>query len=286
MEWWSNFLNWANTDGGAYVITSIAVPAASIIVAGLLAAWIASGSIKRLLSNRDRELKVAAIGALVDAAEQASVWNSLTPQEQVLSDRATGQADIQVRLLPIKSSTLAADWASYSLAEMKRNSATFGYQIEPAVIQFRDQLVEWQHRPGRTRRSFQADIERWKAKSVDAEGVLREQQDAWVAQQHHEQYAAPTAATPPTGAVAAGTTAGASAAASSAPGVPAASAAVQPNTATAARPAAAAPALYSTSLSSTPAPSAPPVPTGALDTQRVLNDVDDIERQIEAGAAR
>jgi hypothetical protein len=244
MEWWSNFLSWASTDGGAYVITSIAVPAASIIVAGLLAAWIASGSIKRLIAGRDRELKVAAIGALVDAAEQASVWNSLTPQEQVLSDRATGQADIQVRLLPIKGAILAANWSAYSLAEMKRNSATFGYQIEPAVIQFRDQLVEWQHRPGRSRRSFQADLDRWKAKSADSETTLRDQQEAWVAQQHHEQYAAP----------------------------------VQDAQA----PVSAAPAPHYSS----PTYAAPVAATGALDTQRVLNDVDAVERQIEAGAAR
>ncbi|MCU1475791.1 MAG: hypothetical protein JWQ64_484 [Subtercola sp.] len=244
MEWWSNFLNWANTDGGAYVITSIAVPAVSIIVAGLLAAWIASGSIKRLIAGRDRELKVAAIGALVDAAEQASVWNSLTPQEQVLSDRATGQADIQVRLLPIKGAALAANWSAYSLAEMKRNSATFGYQIEPAVIQFRDQLVEWQHRPGRSRRAFQADVDRWKAKSADSETTLRDQQEAWVAQQHHEQYAAP---------------------------VQDASAPV---------------AAATTPHYDSPTYAAPAAPAGALDTQRVLNDVDAVERQIEAGAAR
>ncbi|GGF39605.1 hypothetical protein [Subtercola lobariae] len=255
MEWWSNFLNWANTDGGAYVIVSIAVPAASIIVAGLLAAWIASGSIKRLLAGRDRELKVAAIGALVDAAEQASVWNSLTPQEQILSDRATGQADIQVRLLPIKGATLAANWAAYSLAEMKRNSATFGYQIEPAVVQFRDQLVEWQHKPSRSRRSFQADLDRWKAKSADSESTLRDQQEAWVAQQHHEQHAAP-----------------ASAASQTAPD------AVATHTP--------APAVTPTVVTAphydSPTYSAP----GALDTQRVLNDVDAVERQIEAGATR
>ncbi|UFS60897.1 hypothetical protein [Subtercola endophyticus] len=273
MEWWSNFLNWANTDGGAYVITSIAVPAASIIVAGLLAAWIASGSIKRLIAGRDRELKVAAIGALVDAAEQASVWNSLTPQEQVLSDRATGQADIQVRLLPIKGAALAANWAAYSLAEMKRNSATFGYQIEPAVIQFRDQLVEWQHRPGRSRRAFQADVERWKAKSADSESALRDQQEAWVAQQHHEQHVGTAPA--PQGAqtaVAASSAVAAAPAPVATPAVPAAAQAV---------PAAPAAPHYDS-----PVYTAPAAPAGALDTQRVLTDVDAVERQIEAGVGR
>ncbi|CAN5150528.1 hypothetical protein BH09ACT6_BH09ACT6_09610 [soil metagenome] len=278
MEWWSNFLNWANTDGGAYVITSIAVPAVSIIVAGLLAAWIAGGSIRRLLAGRDRELKVAAIGALVDAAEQASVWNSLSPQEQILSDRATGQADIQVRLLPIKGAAVAANWASYSLGEMKRNSATFGYQVEPAVVQFRDQLVEWQHRPGRTRRSFQSDLDRWKAQAADTETTLREQQEAWVAQQHHEQYAAPSV------------TAAATAAAAPA-ATPVAADSAGPTVAYAAPPAAAhsRSSVPAASIEATPRPrvsvpvTADPGPD-SLDTQRVLSDVDAVERHIEAGA--
>ncbi|MEA9986208.1 MULTISPECIES: hypothetical protein [Subtercola] len=259
MEWWSNFLNWANTDGGAFVLTSVAVPAVSIVVAGLLASLIASGSIKRLLTSRDRELKVAAIGALVDAAEQASVWNSLTPQEQILADRATGQADIQVRLLPIKGASVAANWAAHSLAEMKRNSATFGYQIEPAVIQFRDQLVDWQHRPGRTRRSFQSDLDRWQAQSGDTERTLQQQQEAWVAQQHHEQYAAPVAPVP-----ASNSTSTSTSAAESTPAV--------------------APTAYQASAYATPA--APRANTGTLDTQRVLSDVDALERQIDSGNAR
>lgn len=266
MEWWSNFLTWSNTDGGAFVITGIAVPALAIIVAGLLASWIASGSIKRLLASRDRELKVAAIGALVDAAEQASVWNSLTPQEQVLSDRATGQADIQVRLLPIKGAAVAANWAAHSLAEMKRSSATFGYQVEPAVIQFRDQLVEWQHRPGRTRRSFQSDLDRWAAQGSDSERTLSEQQDAWVAQQHHEQYAGQAA--PSSGA---------------APGVSGSAASTSPNGSSNA--ASQAPA-YATKAYPSQSVEAPRATTGTLDTQRVLSNVDALERQIDAKPSR
>ncbi|GAA0992573.1 hypothetical protein [Subtercola frigoramans] len=285
MEWWSNFLNWTQTDGGAYVITSIVVPAVSIVVAGLLAAWIASGSIKRVLASRDRELKVAAIGALVDAAEQASVWNSLSPQEQILSDRATGQADIQVRLLPIKGASVAANWAAHSLGEMKRNSATFGYQIEPAVVQFRDQLVEWQHRPGRTRRVFQSDLERWKVQSADTENTLREQQEAWVAQQHHEQYAAAPVAVSPAVTPAAPTTGSAAAPAA---GVIAAPADSHPSPA---HPESAdsAPAAATYSRSSIPAASietTPRVSPSDLDTQRVLSDVDAVERQIEATSGR
>jgi hypothetical protein len=196
MEWWNGFVRWLSSSNGEYVVSSIILPAVAIIVAGLLAAWIASSSIKRLLAKHDRELKISAIASLIDAAEQASVWNSLTPQEQILSDRATGQADIQVRLLPIKGADVAANWAAHALAEMKRNSATFGYQVEPAVFEFRDRLIEWQQRPGRAKRVFQADLERWAAEDASSERELLAQQDAWVAQQHHVQHSndAPDAA--------------------------------------------------------------------------------------------
>jgi len=193
MEWWNGFVRWLTSTGGEYVVSQLVLPALAIIVAGLLAAWIARSSIKRLLAKHDRELKISAIASLIDAAEQASVWNSLTPQEQILSDRATGQADIQVRLLPIKGADVAANWAAHALAEMKRNSATFGYVVEPAVFEFRDRLIEWQQKPGRAKRVFQSDLERWAVEDSSTERDLLAQQDAWVAQQHHSQFSA----TPP-----------------------------------------------------------------------------------------
>jgi hypothetical protein len=200
MEWWNGFLDWLTSTDGRFVASDIVLPAVAIIVAGLLAAWIAHGSVKRLLAKHDRELKIAAIASLIDAAEQAAVWNSLTPQEQILSDRATGQADIQVRLLPIKGADVAANWAARALGEMKRNSATFGYQVEPAVFEFRDRLIEWQQRPARSKRTFETDLERWAAEDTSSEKALLAQQDAWVAQQHHSQFAqtpAPAAASAP-----------------------------------------------------------------------------------------
>jgi hypothetical protein len=175
------------------VIFSAIVLIVAIIVASVLAAWIARGAIKRLLAQHDRELKAAAIGTIIDAATEASVWNSLTPQEQVMNDRAVGMADIQVRLLPIKGSSLAADWAAHQLSELKRTSATFGYQLEPALIEFRDRLLEWQKKPSRARKIFQDDIERWKSQNNAPEKNLVAEQDAWVAKQHHDQYAAPAA---------------------------------------------------------------------------------------------
>jgi len=175
------------------VIFSAVVLIVAIIVASLLASWIARGAIARLLAQHDRELKAAAIGSIVDAATEASVWNSLTPQEQVMNDRAVGMADIQIRLLPIKGSSIAADWAAHQLSELKRTSATFGYQLEPALVEFRDRLIDWQNKPSRARKIFQGDLDRWKSQNTSTEKNLLAEQDAWVAQQHHDQFATPAA---------------------------------------------------------------------------------------------
>ena len=191
MHWWNDFVDWFFAPATRPVIFYGAVLAVAVIVSGLLAAWIARGALKGLLSRTDRQQKASAIAALVDAATEASVWNSLTPAEQILSDRAVGQADILVRLLPIKGSGVAANWAGHQLAEMKRASATFGYQLDPAIAEFRDRLIEWQNKPGRARKIFQNDLERWRFENTDGERSVLQQQDAWVAQQHHEQYAAP-----------------------------------------------------------------------------------------------
>ncbi|MFK4728422.1 hypothetical protein ROT00_01920 [Agromyces mediolanus] len=188
MQWWNDLISWLDSSAARPTIFAAAVLFVAVLAAGLLAAWIASGAVKRVVAQRDRELKTAAIAALVDAATEASVWNSLTPQEQVLADRAVGQADILVRTLPIRGADVAANWAAHQLHELKRASATFGYQLDPAVVEFRDRLLEWQRRPSRTKRQFQNDLDRWRSQRQEPEQAMIEQQDAWVATQHHERF--------------------------------------------------------------------------------------------------
>ncbi|WP_245979812.1 hypothetical protein [Gryllotalpicola protaetiae] len=200
MQLWNDFVSWFTNPGNRSLIFAIAVLFVGIVVSGLIAAWIARGTVRGVLARTERQQKASAIAALVDAATEASVWNSLTPGEQVLSDRAVGQADIQVRLLPIKGAGIAANWASHQLAEMKRNSATFGYQLDPVVAEFRDRLIEWQRKPGRAKRIFAGDLERWRFEAGTSTGQLDAQQDQWVAQQHHEKYAAPAPLPAPTAA--------------------------------------------------------------------------------------
>ncbi|GAA1773634.1 hypothetical protein [Agromyces lapidis] len=189
MQWWNDLISWLTSSESQTAVFTAVVIFVSVLAAGLLAAWISSAAVKRVVAQRDREAKTAAIAALVDAATEASVWNSLTPQEQVLADRTVGQADILVRLLPIRGSDVAANWASHQLHELKRASATFGYQLDPAVVEFRDRLLEWQRHPSRTKRQFQNDLARWRTQRDETpEQTTIDEQEAWVAQQHHDRY--------------------------------------------------------------------------------------------------
>lgn len=188
MEWWNDLISWLTSNAARPTVFAAIVLFVAVLAAGLLAAWIAGTAIRRVVAQRDREAKTAAIAALIDAATEASVWNSLTPQEQVLSDRMVGQADIQVRLLPVRGSDVAANWAAHQLHELKRASATFGYQLDPAVIEFRDRLLDWERHPARTRKQFQNDLVRWRTQRQEPEQAAVEAQDAWVAEQHHARY--------------------------------------------------------------------------------------------------
>ena len=188
MQWWNDLISWLTSSAARPTVYAGLVLFVAVLAAGLLAAWIASAAIRRVVAQRDREVKTAAIAALVDAATEASVWNSLTPQEQVLADRTVGQADILVRLLPIRGSDVAANWAAHQLHELKRASATFGYQLDPAVVEFRDRMLDWERRPSRARKQFQNDLVRWRTQRQEPEVVAVEAQDAWVAEQHHERY--------------------------------------------------------------------------------------------------
>jgi hypothetical protein len=188
MQWWNEFVAWLTSSETRPVLFSAAVIAVAIIVAALLASGITKAAVRRLVAQRDREMKAAAIAALVDASTEASVWYSLTPGEQVLADRAVGQADIHIRLLPIKGAPLAANWAAHQLAEMKRNSSTFGYELEPVVTEFRDRLVEWQNKPGRAKKIFEADLERWRFENTENERALISEQDKWSAKRHRDEH--------------------------------------------------------------------------------------------------
>jgi hypothetical protein len=161
MQWWNDLLDALASERGTQLLSGVVVPFVAIVVAGVLAALIARGAVQRVLARHDREVKAAAIGMLVDAARQASVWDGLSAPERVLADRAAGEADIRIRLLPVKGAATAATWAAHEITEFKRGSGSFGFQFDTQLAEFRDRIVEWQHHPGRARKIFQGDISRW-----------------------------------------------------------------------------------------------------------------------------
>jgi hypothetical protein len=191
MQWWNDVVDWIASDTGERVLLGAVVPFVSILVAALIASLIARGGVKRLLRSRDRELRAAAVSSLVDAARQASTWNSLTPHEQALADRSASTADVQLRLLPIQGSAVAANWAGHEIRQFKRASATYSVQFDAPLAEFRDRLLDWQQHPRRARKIFESDLDRWKTESTHEERELQAQQDAWVAQQHAQQHAVP-----------------------------------------------------------------------------------------------
>ncbi len=194
-------VDWATSSAGERILLGAVIPFIAIVIGAVVAALIARGAIKRLLRDRDREAKAAAVSSLIDAARQASNWNSLTPQEQAIADRTATTADIHLRLLPIAGAATAANWAGHEITQFKRASATYSVQFDGPLAEFRDRLLDWQKHPRRARKIFESDLSRWDAEMSREQGELQAQQDAWVAQQHSERYSSSSAKptqTPPT----------------------------------------------------------------------------------------
>jgi len=183
MQWWNDFMDWFNSDEGWRVISGAVIPFVAIIVAGIIGGLIGRNSTRRLLSWQDRELQSAAVAAIIGVGDRASLWSTLPAGEKDHLDAQMSAADIRLRLLPITGSSAAADWASHELALMQRNSANFSFQAEQSFIDYRDRLLEWQRRPGRARKLFAADLERFRFESNEAETELVDQQRKWAADQ-------------------------------------------------------------------------------------------------------
>lgn len=183
MQWWNDFIDWFNSDEGWRVISGAVIPFVAIVVAGIIGGLIGRNSTRRLLSWQDRELQSAAVAAIIGVGDRASMWSTLPAGEKDHLDAQMSAADIRLRLLPITGSSAAADWASHELALMQRNSANFSFQAEQSFIDYRDRLLEWQRRPGRARKLFAADLERFRFESTDAETELVDQQRKWAADQ-------------------------------------------------------------------------------------------------------
>jgi hypothetical protein len=202
MQWWNDIVSWFNSSEGTRVITTAILPFIAVVVAGLVAAWIASGFARRIIDHQDREIKAAAIMALIGAGRRAALWSSLGADEKQHVDALISESDLRMRLLPVSGAIAAADWATHELNAMKKNSASFSFQAEQTFFDFRDRLLDWQARPRRAKKLFAFDLVQWQYDDDSAsQSSLVAQQREW-ASDHVE---------PPTGTVNASTTPTASA---------------------------------------------------------------------------
>jgi len=244
MQWWNDFLEWFGSTEGTRVVTTMVLPFVAIIVAGVIATIVARGSISRLLARQERGNRASAVEALIAVGEKASQWSGLSNQTREHFEQQSSVASIRVRLLPATGAAMASAWAEYQLAEIKRNSANFSVQADQGFAEYRDRLIEWHHRPGRARKIFQNDLERFRLDAASDDTDLIERQRRWKAEQATQQSPAATqqapAATPVATAPAAAPTAPkatpAAPAATSTPIVPPASSRVFAPTTEAKRP--------------------------------------------------
>jgi len=194
LEWWNGIVRWATSDAGRALITTAILPFVAIVVGGVVAGLIARGSVKRLITQRDREHKAAAVAALLSAARRAAHWNTLSAPEKDHVEHQVTEAEVRMRLLPMTGSGVAADWAAHRLATMKTNSANYAFQADQDLADLQDGLIAWQSKPSRARKLFAQDLAGWKYETPSAADILATRQHEWSAAQTKEPVTAASSA--------------------------------------------------------------------------------------------
>lgn len=161
MQWWNDLLDWVASDDGWRIISGAVIPFVAIVVAGILAALIGRSGMKRLVAQRDRETRVAAVAALVTAGQNAARWHSQGAEAREHAQRIAAEADIAVRLLPVTGADIAADWAKHQLEAMRVNSVNFSIPMEETLAEYQNRLVAWLRKPRRAAKLFATDLDRW-----------------------------------------------------------------------------------------------------------------------------
>ncbi|PZE62622.1 hypothetical protein [Curtobacterium sp. MCBD17_021] len=198
MQWWNDLIDWTSSETGWRVLSGAVIPFVAILVAGIIAALIGRGAVKRIVAHQEREARNAAVAGLVSAARKAASWGSLGHDERAYADHLAEDADIRLRLLPIAGAPVAADWAKHEIADIKKNSSTFTSHADNSLAEFRDRMLEWQARPNRARKLFKSDLERWKFDSPDPDADLITRQQEWNADRVDSSRAPEPAPTPTT----------------------------------------------------------------------------------------
>ncbi|MGV8857507.1 hypothetical protein [Rhodoglobus sp.] len=187
LQWWNDLVDWFNSDQGTAFVTGALVPFLAIIVGGIIVGLIARSSLRRLIGQQDRQAKAAAVAALISSGRRAAAWSTLSAGEKEHVDHQSSEAEVRVRLLPLKGSNIAADWAAHKLATMKKNSVNYSFQAEQDLAELQEGLLDWQARPGRAKKLFAQDLASWKYETGEAEDELVVKQQEWASRQAAEE---------------------------------------------------------------------------------------------------
>lgn len=183
MEWWNSFVAWLFSNDVARVFNAVVIPTLAILIAGIIGALIGRGSTKRIVSLYERDQRMAAVLGAIDAARRAARWNLLSNPDQHHADTLALEADLRLRLLPTQGASMAADWVTHEIGQMKRDSVSFSFQAEQTLVEVRNRMLQWHERPGRAKKLFKNDLDAWAYEATLAEESLVAQQQAWAAEQ-------------------------------------------------------------------------------------------------------
>lgn len=161
MQWWNDLVDWIASDDGWRILSGAVIPFVAIVLAGIIGAAIGRAGVKRLVEQRDRETRVAAVAALVTAGQNAARWHSQGADAREHAQQIAAEADIAVRLLPVTGADVAADWAKHQLEAMRVNSVNFSIPMEETLAEYQNRLVAWLRRPRRAGKLFATDLDRW-----------------------------------------------------------------------------------------------------------------------------
>ena len=189
LQWWNDLVDWLDSDQGSAFVTGALVPFLAIIVGGIIVGMIARSSLRRLIGQQDRQAKAAAVAALISSGRRAATWSTLSAGEKEHVDYQASEAEVRVRLLPLKGANIAADWAAHKLATMKKNSVNYSFQAEQDLAELQEGLLDWQARPGRAKKLFAQDLASWKYETGEAEDELIVKQQEWASRQVAEETA-------------------------------------------------------------------------------------------------
>ena len=166
MQWWNDLVTWLASDDGWRIVSGAVIPFIAIVLAGIIGAAIGRSGVRRLVEQRDRETRVAAVAALVTAGQNAVRWHSQGADAREHAQQVATEAHVAVRLLPVPGADLAADWAAHQLEAMRVNSVNFGLTADGTLGEYQNRLVEWLRHPKRAKNLFSSDLDKWDYENV------------------------------------------------------------------------------------------------------------------------